>query len=53
MRKLALFIVIFILIASYIMLAPVYQFYAHRGEAPMPPWGYVTIPADIPCFSQV
>lgn len=53
MRKLALFTVIFILIASYIMLAPVYQFYAHRGEAPMPPWGYVTIPADSPSFSQV
>ncbi len=53
MRKLALFTVIFILIASYIMLAPVYQFYAHRGEAPMPPWGYETIPADSPSFSQV
>lgn len=53
MRKLVLFIVIFSLIASYIVLAPVYQFYAHRSEVPMPPWGFLTIPNDSPIFSEV
>ncbi|GGD69601.1 serine hydrolase domain-containing protein [Lacimicrobium alkaliphilum] len=53
MRKLTLFTVIFILIAGYIMLAPVYQFYAHRGKVPMLPWGYLTIPTDSPGFSEV
>jgi serine beta-lactamase-like protein LACTB, mitochondrial len=53
MRTLTLFTVIFILIAGYIMLAPVYQFHAHRGEVPMLPWGYLTIPADSPGFSEV
>lgn len=53
MRKLTLFTVIFILIVGYIMLAPVYQFYAHKNKVPMPPWGYLTIPADSPAFSEV
>ncbi|HAS14893.1 MAG TPA: hypothetical protein DCS01_06295 [Idiomarina abyssalis] len=53
MRKFVLFTVIFILITSCIMVAPVYQFFSHRGDVPMPPWGYVTIPAESPRFSQV
>ncbi|ALS97600.1 serine hydrolase domain-containing protein [Lacimicrobium alkaliphilum] len=53
MRKVILFTVIFIVIAGYILLAPVYQFYAHKNKAPMPPWGYLTIPADSPAFSEV
>lgn len=53
MRKVALFTAIFILIASYMMLAPVYEFYAYRGKVPMPAWGYLTIPADSPQFSQL
>jgi len=53
MRKIALFTTTFILIACYILLAPVYQFFAHNGDVPMPPWGYLTIPADSPSFSEV
>lgn len=29
-------------------LAPVYQFYAHRGVMPMPPWGWLTLDAPVP-----
>lgn len=30
------------------ILAPVYAFYAHRGIAPMPPWGWLTIEGLVP-----
>ncbi len=30
------------------LLAPVYAFYAHRGIAPMPPWGWLTIDGAVP-----
>ena len=34
------------------MFAPVYQFYAHRGSAPMPPWGWTTIGGPVPEVQQ-
>lgn len=34
------------------LLWPIYGFYAHRGEAPFPPWGWTTLPAESPS-SQV
>lgn len=27
---------------------PIYGFYAHRGEAPFPPWGWAALPAETP-----
>lgn len=33
-------------------LAPVYQFYAHRGVAPMPPWGWQTLDGPVPEVQQ-
>lgn len=33
-------------------LAPVYQFYAHRGITPMPPWGWVTLDGPVPEAQQ-
>jgi CubicO group peptidase (beta-lactamase class C family) len=33
-------------------LAPVYQFYAHRGITPMPPWGWLTIDGPVPLAEQ-
>jgi len=53
MRNKILFAIIFIIIASYLLLSPVYQFYAHRGDVPMPFWNYQTIPDAAPSFSQV
>ncbi|GGF68672.1 serine hydrolase domain-containing protein [Alteromonas lipolytica] len=35
------------------LLTPAYQFLAHTGNAPMPWWGFVTIPDDIPQRQQV
>ena len=34
------------------MLAPVYAFYAHRGIAPMPPWGTLSIDGSVPEIQQ-
>ena len=30
------------------LLWPIYGFYAHQGEAPFPPWGWTSLPADAP-----
>ncbi|WP_339617275.1 serine hydrolase domain-containing protein [uncultured Gilvimarinus sp.] len=32
---------------------PVYQFFAYKGDAPMPAWGYVTIPTEGPSSSTL
>ncbi len=34
------------------VLAPAYQFYSHRGVAPMPPWGWQTISDPVPESQQ-
>lgn len=36
------------LVSAVWTLAPVYQFYAHRGTLPMPPWGWQTLSAPVP-----
>lgn len=33
-------------------LAPVYQFYAHRGITPMPTWGWLTLDGPVPDVQQ-
>jgi CubicO group peptidase (beta-lactamase class C family) len=32
---------------------PIYGFYAHRGEAPLPPWGWTALPAETPSMQVV
>ena len=34
-------------------LTPVYQFYAHRGITPMPPWGWLTLDVPVPEVQEV
>lgn len=46
-------VVALLLVAGLYLGEPVYQFYAHRGKVPMPFWGYVDIPQDIPSRNEV
>jgi serine beta-lactamase-like protein LACTB, mitochondrial len=42
-----------LLAGLYALLQPVYQFYSHKGDWPMPFWGFVTIPEPVPELSRV
>ncbi len=52
MRHLLIVSLLFILSAIALLMTPVYQFYAHRGDLPMPFWSRITIPDSAPKFSQ-
>jgi CubicO group peptidase (beta-lactamase class C family) len=41
-----------LLVLAVWTLAPVYQFYAHRGIMPMPPWGWLTLDGPVPVLQQ-
>lgn len=53
MRRIVLFSTILIGTLCFMFLKPVYEFYAHRGEVPMPFWNHQTIPDSAPRFNKV
>ena len=48
MKKTLLALTALVLVALLWLLEPVYQFYAHRGEAPLPPFGWQEIRGEVP-----
>lgn len=43
-----------LLLAGFLWLAwPIYGFYAHQGEAPFPPWGWIEMEGDAPASQNV
>ncbi len=44
--------VMILLIAAW-ALKPLYEFYAHRGIVPLPPWGWVSLDAAAPQAQQL
>ena len=40
-------------VAALWVMAPVYQFFAHRGITPLPPWGWLTLEAHVPETHEV
>ncbi|BDX08347.1 serine hydrolase domain-containing protein [Planctobacterium marinum] len=53
MRRLLYISSLLLILPGLYFIAPVYQFYAHRGEAPMPFWGYLTLAVESPTSSEV
>ena len=50
LKRYLLFCGMALIAVSLWILAPVYGFYAHRGKAPLPPWGWVTVDGVAPAI---
>ena len=53
LKRLFLAVVAALLAAAAWYLGPIYQFYAHRGMLPLPPWGWASAEGDAPTSQQL
>ncbi len=52
-RKISLMVASAVALYIIYVFAPVYGFYAYRGGAPLPPWGWLEIPVSVPMTHEV
>ena len=48
MKKIVIGVSLLAIVSLFVVLEPVYQFYAHRGAVPFVPWGEIRIPSESP-----
>lgn len=52
-NKIIAVLILLLLAGAYALLQPVYQFYSHKGDWPMPFWGFVSIEEPVPELNRV